>query len=262
MKHQLVLVLDFGGQYNQLIARRVRECNVYCEVHPYDKLSAAQIKEKNPIGIIYTGGPNSVYLEDAPHEDPAIYDLGIPVLGICYGVQLMARSLGGVVVSPDNREYGRTETKFDTACPLFKGLPADAVTWMSHTDYIEKLPEGFTATATTNQCPTAAMQNTDRRLYGLQFHPEVLHTQNGIAMLKNFLYEVCGAKGDWSMGDYAQAAIQSLKEQVGSGKVLLALSGGVDSSVAAALLSKAVGGQLTCIFVDHGLMRKNVGDEV
>lgn len=261
MEHQLVLVLDFGGQYNQLIARRVRESGVYCEVHPY-KLSARKIKEMAPIGIIFTGGPNSVYLENAPLPDPEVFELGIPVLGICYGIQAMAHCLGGVVVTPDNREYGRTQTSFDSKCALFKGLPKEGITWMSHTDYVEKLPEEFVSVAHTDDCPTAAMQNTQRKLYGLQFHPEVLHTQNGLAMLRNFLFEVCGAKGDWTMGDYAKASIQQLRSHIGDGKVLLALSGGVDSSVVAELLSQAVGNQLTCIFVDHGLMRKNEGDEV
>ena len=261
MSHQLVLVLDFGGQYNQLIARRVRECGVYCEVHPY-KLSVQEIKEKAPIGIIFTGGPSSVYEAGSPQVDTAIYDLGIPILGICYGHQLMAHGLGGKVVSPQSREYGRTETFYNTDCLLFRGLPEQGISWMSHTDYVEQLPEGFTAAAHTAQCPTAAMHNPAKHLYGLQMHPEVLHTENGIAMLRNFLNEVCGAKGDWTMEDYANTAIDNIRKQVGDGKVLLALSGGVDSSVVAALLSKAVGNQLTCIFVDHGLMRKNEGDEV
>ncbi len=261
MAHQTVLVLDFGGQYNQLIARRVRECGVYCEVHPYT-LSLEKIREMAPIGIIFTGGPNSVYLEDAPRPNSEIYTLGIPVLGICYGLQVMAHALGGVVVSPDQREYGRTQTNFNTACPLFAGLPAEGISWMSHTDYVEKLPEGFTATAHTASCPTAAMHNLEKRLFGLQFHPEVLHTQNGEAMLRNFLYKVCNAAGDWTMADYAQTAIANIRAKVGTGRVLLALSGGVDSSVAAALLTRAIGSQLTCIFVDHGLMRLNEGDEV
>ncbi len=261
MSHQMVLVLDFGGQYNQLIARRVRECGVYCEVHPY-KLPLEEIKKKAPIGIIFTGGPSSVYGKEAPQVDKALYELGIPVLGICYGQQLMAHGLGGKVVSPDNREYGRTETFYNTDCILFKGLPRQGVAWMSHTDYVEQLPEGFTAAAHTAACPAAAIQNPAKRLYGLQLHPEVQHTQNGIAMLRNFLYEVCGAAGDWTMQDYAETAIEAVRKQVGDGKVLLALSGGVDSSVVAALLSKAVGSQLTCIFVDHGLMRKNEGNEV
>ncbi|HAN43890.1 MAG TPA: GMP synthase (glutamine-hydrolyzing) [Ruminococcaceae bacterium] len=261
MSHQLVLVLDFGGQYNQLIARRVRECGVYCEVHSY-KMPVEEIKRKNPIGIIFTGGPNSVYLENSPQVKKELFELGIPVLGICYGIQLMAHVLGGVVVTASSREYGKTETEFDTDCALFSGLPGKGVTWMSHTDYIKELPDGFEVTAHSEVCPTAAMQNKHRKLYGMQFHPEVMHTQNGVAMLRNFLYKVCGAKGDWTMADYANTAINAVRQKVGDGKVLLALSGGVDSSVAAALLAKAVGSQLTCIFVDHGLMRKNEGDEV
>ncbi len=261
MNHQTVVVLDFGGQYNQLIARRVRECSVYCEVLPY-QTPLAKIMEKNPIGIIFTGGPSSVYQENAPHIDSAIFEQGVPVLGICYGIQLMAYTLGGHVKSPDSREYGKTETFYDPNCVLFKGLPETGISWMSHTDYIDQLPEGFVSTAHTAVCPTAAMQNTDRGLYGLQLHPEVMHTENGVAMLRNFLFEVCHAAGDWTMEDYARSTIESLRKKVGDGKVLLALSGGVDSSVAAALLSKAVGDQLTCIFVDHGLMRKDEGDEV
>ena len=261
MNHQTVVVLDFGGQYNQLIARRVRECSVYCEVLPY-QTPLSEILAKQPIGIIFTGGPNSVYAENAPQVDPLLFEAGVPVLGICYGIQLMAHTLGGHVTSPDSREYGKTHTAYNTECVLFRGLPAEGISWMSHTDYIDRLPEGFSSTAHTSACPTAAMQNPSKKLYGLQFHPEVLHSENGIAMLRNFLYEVCGAVGDWTMGDYARTAIASLREKIGNGKVLLALSGGVDSSVAAALLSKAVGNQLTCIFVDHGLMRKNEGDEV
>ncbi len=261
MNHQTVVILDFGGQYNQLIARRVRECSVYCEVLPY-QTPLSEILAKQPIGIIFTGGPNSVYAENAPQVDPSLFEAGVPVLGICYGVQLMAHTLGGHVTSPDSREYGKTHTAYNTECVLFRGLPAEGISWMSHTDYIDRLPEGFSSTAHTSACPTAAMQNPSKKLYGMQFHPEVLHSENGIAMLRNFLYEVCGAVGDWTMGDYARTAIASLREKIGNGKVLLALSGGVDSSVAAALLSKAVGNQLTCIFVDHGLMRKNEGDEV
>ncbi len=261
MAHQYVMVLDFGGQYNQLIARRVRDCGVFCEVHPY-RISLEEIKAKNPIGIIFTGGPNSVYLNDSPKIDPAIFELGIPVLGICYGTQLMAYSLGGEVATAEKREYGRTETEFKPSCALFKGLPEKGITWMSHTDYISKLPEGFEVTAYTDVCPVAAMQNKEKKLYGIQYHPEVSHTENGIAMLKNFLYEVCGAVGDWSMENYAATSVQHLRDQIGEGTALLALSGGVDSSVAAALLSKAIGKRLHCIFVDHGLMRKNEGDEV
>ncbi len=261
MAHQLVLVIDFGGQYNQLIARRVRECGVYCEVRSY-RISVEEIKTLHPIGIIFTGGPNSVYLENAPRVDRAIFELGIPILGLCYGIQVMAYMLGGHVTSPDQREYGRRLTTFDQSCPIFKGLPSEGITWMSHTDYVDRLPEGFTVRANTATTPVAAMSSADGKLHGLQYHPEVLHTENGVTMIKNFLYEVCGAKGDWTMEDYAKTAVQAIKDKVGNGKVLLALSGGVDSSVAAALIAKAVGSQLTCIFVDHGLMRKDEGDQI
>ena len=262
MKNELVLVIDFGGQYNQLIARRVRECHVYCEVIPYTQATAAEIQKRHPIGIIFTGGPNSVYEEGAPKIEREVFSLGIPVLGICYGAQLMAHVLGGTVKTAETREYGKTNTFFTPDCKLFSGLPQEAITWMSHTDYIAALPEGFRSTAHTADCPVAAMDCAEKNLYAMQYHPEVLHTENGTAMLKNFLYEVCGVSGDWTMGNYAQRAIEEIRTRVGDGKVLLALSGGVDSSVAAALLAKAVGSQLTCIFVDHGLMRKNEGDEV
>lgn len=259
--HELVIVLDFGGQYNQLIARRVRECNVYCEVKSY-KTSVEEIKSLNPKGIIFTGGPNSVYLEDSPKIDKEIFELGIPVLGICYGCQLMAHLTGGSVLSAETSEYGKTQTNYVTDSLLFKGMNEKGITWMSHTDYISQVGEGFEVVAHTDNCPVAAMENKKRKLYGVQYHPEVMHTENGTAMLKNFLYEVCECKGDWSMSNYAKTAIEQVRQRVGNGKVLLALSGGVDSSVLAALLSKAVGNQLTCIFVDHGLMRKNEGDEV
>lgn len=261
MAHQLVIVLDFGGQYNQLIARRVRECGVYCEVHSY-KTPISKLREMNPVGIIFTGGPNSVYLETSPTVSKEIFELGVPVLGLCYGCQLIAHLCGGKVSTAITSEYGKTETVYDTSSLLFKGLSEKNISWMSHTDYIEKIPEGFKNVAYTENCPTAAMECPERKLYGIQFHPEVNHTVDGTKMLHNFLYEICGCKGDWSMGEYAQTAIKSIREKVGDGKVLLALSGGVDSSVAAALLSKAVGDKLTCIFVDHGFMRKNEGDEV
>ena len=264
MSHQLVIVLDFGGQYNQLIARRVRECGVYCEVKPYTT-PLEELKAMAPIGFIFTGGPNSVYLEDAPHVDPAIFELGVPVLGICYGCQLMAHTLGGRVTAAQDdsaREYGKTETFYNTSCPLFRGLPESGVSWMSHGDYMEKVPEGFALAAHSKACPNVAIADEARGFYGVQFHPEVNHTENGLRMIRNFLYEVCGAAGDWSMEDYKRTAIAAIREKVGTGKVLLALSGGVDSSVCAALLAEAVGEQLTCVFVDHGLMRKNEGDEV
>lgn len=261
MTHQNVLVLDFGGQYNQLIARRVRECNVYCEVKPYS-ITVEEIKKYNPIGIIFTGGPNSVYEEKSPKVSKEIFQLGIPVLGLCYGSQLMANVLGGEVKTAPTSEFGKTETTYNTESLLFKDVPKNAVCWMSHVDYIAQVPSGFSVIATTNDCPCAAMENPEQKLYGIQFHPEVNHTEYGTKMLHNFLYNVCGAKGDWTMADYAKTAVNAVREKVGDGQVLLALSGGVDSSVLAALLAKAIGNQLTCIFVDHGLMRKNEGDEV
>ena len=264
MKHELILVLDFGGQYNQLIARRVRECGVYCEVKPYTT-PLAELKAMQPIGVIFTGGPDSVYLETAPKVDPEIFTWNIPILGICYGCQLLAQNLGGSVTPAQEdtaREYGKTATFYDTSCRLFKGLPSEGISWMSHGDYMAKVPEGFALVGHTKMCPNAAIADEARGFYGVQYHPEVNHTENGIRMIRNFLYEVCHAKGDWSMGDYCKSAIAAVREKVGSGKVLLALSGGVDSSVAAALLAEAVGKQLTCVFVDHGLMRLNEGDEV
>ncbi len=258
---EMVLVVDFGGQYNQLIARRVRDCHVYCEVVPYNKALEA-VKEKQPKGIIFTGGPNSVYADGAPQIDPAIFEQGIPVLGLCYGMQIMAHTLGGKVEAAEKREFGKTVTTFDASAPVFKNLPEESITWMSHVDYVAEMPEGFTKIARTGDCPIAAMMNTEKNLYAMQYHPEVNHSEKGVDMLKNFLTEVCGCSESWTMANYAKSAIESIREQVGDGQVLLALSGGVDSSVAAQLLSKAIGSQLTCIFVDHGLMRKNEGDEV
>lgn len=261
MAHEMIIVLDFGGQYNQLIARRVRECGVYCEVKSY-KTPIDEIKEKNPKGIIFTGGPNSVYDENSPHIGKEIFELGVPVLGICYGCQLMAYTLGGKVSSCVTSEYGKTETIYDNSSLLFNGLPEKAVSWMSHTDFVSEIPEGFKVTAHTADCPAAAYENAEKKLYAVQFHPEVNHTENGCKMIDSFVKNVCGCVGDWTMGNYAKTAIEDIRNRVGDGKVLLALSGGVDSSVLAALLSKAVGNQLTCIFVDHGFMRKNEGDEV
>lgn len=261
MSHELVLVIDFGGQYNQLIARRVREHNVYCEVHSY-KITIEQIKALNPKGIIFTGGPNSVYLETSPTISKEVFSLGIPVLGICYGMQLISHILGGEVSTAITSEYGKTQTELDTSSLLFKNIPASGITWMSHTDYVKEIPQSFKINAHTEFCPAAGMEDTSKKLYAIQFHPEVLHTDNGKEILHNFLFEICSCHGDWTMGDYAKTAINDIKNTVKDGKVLLALSGGVDSSVLAALLSKAVGNQLTCIFVDHGFMRKNEGDEV
>ena len=264
MPNQSVIVLDFGGQYNQLIARRVRECNVYCEVKP-NTMTVEEIRAFDPIGIIFTGGPQSVYAEGSPQVDPEIFQLGIPILGICYGCQLMALYLGGEVTAAGKdtaREYGKTETWFDTDCRLFRGLPEQSITWMSHGDYMAKVPESFRLVAHSDACPTVGICDEARGFYGVQFHPEVNHTEYGQAMLRNFLYEVCGATGDWTMGDFMRKSIEDIRAKVGDGKVLLALSGGVDSSVAAALLAEAVGNQLTCIFVDHGLLRKNEREQV
>ena len=261
MDRELVIVLDFGGQYNQLIARRVRECNVYCEVHPCT-MSLEKIKEMNPKGIIFTGGPNSVYGEDSPSCPKEIFELGIPILGICYGSQLMAHLLGGSVKTAPVSEYGKTEVEVDRTCALFSNVSEKTICWMSHTDYIEKAPDNFRITAHTPVCPVAAMENPEKNLYAVQFHPEVMHTQEGKQMLSNFVYSVCGCSGDWKMDSFVETTIRQLREKVGNGKVLCALSGGVDSSVAAVLLSKAVGKKLTCVFVDHGLLRKNEGDEV
>ena len=261
MKKEMIIVLDFGGQYNQLIARRVRECSVYCEVHPYT-LDLEKIKAMEPKGIIFTGGPNSVYGEDSPHCPKELYELGIPILGICYGSQLMAYMLGGTVETAPVSEYGRTEVSVENDSVLFGDVSPKTVCWMSHTDYISKAPEGFRVTASTPVCPVAAMECPEKNFYAVQFHPEVMHTEEGMKMLSNFVYKVCGCSGDWKMGSFVQDTIQALQEKIGDGKVLCALSGGVDSSVAAVLLSKAIGKQLTCVFVDHGLLRKNEGDEV
>lgn len=261
MKKQLVLVIDFGGQYNQLIARRVREHNVYCEIVPYT-CSIKKIKDKNPEGIIFTGGPNSVYGDNTPKVDKEIFELGIPILGICYGHQLISYTLGGAVKSPDVREYGKAEIIIDNDCVLFEGIDKKNTCWMSHTDYVEKVPEGFKVAAHTKQCPVAAMYNEEKKIYGVQFHPEVQHTPFGKDMLSNFLYKICKVKGDWSMSSFAEEKIQEIRKIVGDKKVICALSGGVDSSVAAVIVHKAIGKQLTCIFVDHGLLRKDEGDQV
>lgn len=261
MEREMIVVLDFGGQYNQLIARRVRECNVYCEVHPYNT-GLDKLREMNPKGIIFTGGPNSVYGEGAPLCSCGIFELGIPILGICYGSQLMAQLLGGRVATAPVSEYGKTEVEVDTSSVLFEEVAQRTVCWMSHTDYIEAAPAGFTVTAHTPVCPVAAMENPEKKLYAVQFHPEVMHTQEGMKMLHNFVRKVCGCAGDWRMDSFVETSIRAIREKVGDGRVLCALSGGVDSSVAAVLLAKAVGRQLTCVFVDHGLLRKDEGDEV
>lgn len=261
MKEERVIVIDFGGQYNQLVARRVRECNVYCEIYSY-KTDIEKIKEMNPKGIILTGGPNSCYEDGAPSYTKELFELGIPVLGLCYGAQLMMFTLGGNVCKAPVREYGKTEVHFDTTSKLFHDVSKSSICWMSHTDYIEQAAPGFAITAHTSDCPVAAAEMASKNLYAIQFHPEVLHTAEGTKMLSNFVLGVCGCKGDWKMDSFVENSIKEIREKVGNGRVLCALSGGVDSSVAAVMLSKAVGEQLTCVFVDHGLLRKNEGDEV
>lgn len=263
MTNEMILVLDFGGQYNQLIARRVRECNVYCEVHP-NTMSLEKIKAlPNLKGIIFTGGPNSVYAADSATISTEVFKLGVPVLGICYGSQLMAHLLGGKVETAPVSEYGKTDVSIKVSdSPLFEGVAAQTVCWMSHTDYISQAPEGFRIIADTPVCPVAGMENQAEGLYAVQFHPEVLHTVEGSKMLSNFVYNVCKCAGDWRMDSFVETTIQQLKEKIGDGKALCALSGGVDSSVAAVLMSKAIGKQLTCVFVDHGLLRKDEGDQV
>lgn len=262
MKRELVIVIDFGGQYNQLVARRVRECNVYCEIYSY-KTDIEKIKELNPMGIILTGGPNSCYMPDSPTYSRELFELGIPVLGLCYGAQLMMHVLGGKVENADVREYGKTEVLIDKKTSrIFDQVASPTICWMSHFDYISRTAPGFEITAHTADCPVAAAENEAKKLYAIQYHPEVLHTVEGTKMLSNFVHKVCGCAGDWRMDSFVEESIRSIREKVGSGKVLCALSGGVDSSVAAVMLSKAIGSQLTCVFVDHGLLRKNEGDEV
>lgn len=260
-KNQKILVLDFGGQYNQLIARRVRDFNVYAEILPYTE-SLETIKANNYQGIIFTGGPNSVYDETSPHYTKEILSLGIPVLGICYGSQLIAYMEEGEVKTAPVSEYGKIELTADSSSVLFKDVPEQSVVWMSHTDYISKAPDGYKIIGHTNDCPCAAMGNDEKKIYAVQFHPEVTHSEFGKQMLHNFVFDVCGCVGDWKMDNFIENTVKALREQIGDKKVVLGLSGGVDSSVAAALLSKAVGKQLTCVFVDQGLMRKDEGDFV
>lgn len=261
MGKELVVVIDFGGQYNQLVARRVRECNVYCEIYSY-KTNLDKIKALNPKGIILTGGPASCYEEGAASCSKELFELGIPVLGLCYGAQLMNHVLGGEVKRAEVREYGKTEVHVDTTSRLFRDVSENTICWMSHFDYIAQTAPGFRIVATTKDCPVAAAEWEERKLYAIQFHPEVLHTVEGTKMLYNFVRTICGCRGDWRMDSFVEEQIAAIRKKVGKGKVLCALSGGVDSSVAAVLLSKAVGEQLTCVFVDHGLLRKNEGDEV
>ena len=259
--NETILILDFFGQYNQLIARRVRECNVYSEIVPYD-ISIEKIKEKNPKGIIFTGGPSSVYVEDAKMCDPKIFELGIPILGICYGMQLMTHVMGGTVTRADKREYGVLPVEIDNSSLLFQGFEDKNDCLMSHTDFVSQVPDGFKVIGKTASCPTAAMENVEKKFYAIQFHPEVNNTVNGTNIIRNFLFNICGCSGDWKMSSFVEKTVKTLKEKIGDKKALCALSGGVDSSVAAILIHKAIGKNLTCIFVDHGLLRKNEGDEV
>ena len=261
MDQEKVIVIDFGGQYNQLVARRVRECNVYCEIYSY-RTDLEQIKAMNPKGIILTGGPNSCYGVDSPTYRKELFELGIPVLGLCYGAQLMMHVLGGTVEKAPVREYGKTEVTVDVKSPLFKDVLEKTLCWMSHNDYISKAAPGFEIVAHTKDCPVAAAENRDENLYIIQFHPEVLHTEEGTKILYNFVRNICGCRGTWRMDSFVENSIREIREKVGDGKVRCALSGGVDSSVAAVILAKAIGSQLTCVFVDHGLLRKNEGDEV
>ena len=261
MEKEKIIVIDFGGQYNQLVARRVRECNVYCEIYSY-RTELEKIKEMNPMGIILTGGPNSCYEADSPTYTKELFELGIPVLGLCYGAQLMSHVLGGKVEKAPVREYGKTEVFVDKTSPLFADVEEKTICWMSHFDYISSVAPGFKITAHTADCPVAAAEYEEKKLYAIQFHPEVLHTVEGSKMLYNFVRNVCGCHGYWRMDSFVENAVKEVREKVGDGTVVLALSGGVDSSVLAALLAKAVGPQLTCVFVDHGLLRKNEGDEV
>ncbi len=261
MQHEKVLVLDFGGQYNQLIARRVRDLKVYCDLKPCD-MTVEEIREYAPIGIIFTGGPNSVYDPASPHVDPAVFTLGIPVLGICYGCQLIAYTLGGKVEHAAASEYGRRTFTFRKASPLSAGVPETSVCWMSHTDHVTQVPAGFDVLAETESCPVTVFGSEERKIYGIQFHPEVVHSEYGNKLLENFLYRVCGAKGDWTMKNYVAEQVAKIRGKVGDKKVLCAMSGGVDSAVAATLIHRAVGEQLTCVFVDHGLHRKNEPEEV
>ncbi len=261
MNREKIIVIDYGGQYNQLVARRVRECNVYCEIYSY-KTDITQIKAMEPKGIILTGGPSSCYEAGAPSCNPELFQMGVPVLGLCYGAQLMMHMLGGRVCKAPVGEYGKVQVAVDRESKLFENVNEHTICWMSHNDYIEAVAPGFEVIAYTPDCPVAAAQSTERNLYAIQFHPEVFHTKEGTKMLSNFVHEICGCVSSWSMDAFLENSIETIRKKVGAGKVLCALSGGVDSSVAAVLLSKAIGSQLTCVFVDHGLLRKNEGNEV
>ncbi|MFC7372612.1 glutamine-hydrolyzing GMP synthase [Fictibacillus iocasae] len=258
---EMIVVLDFGGQYNQLIARRIRDLGVYSELHPHTT-TAEDIKKMNPKGIIFSGGPNSVYAEGAPRCDEAIFELGIPVLGICYGMQLMSHHFGGKVERANHREYGKAEITISNMNKMYADLPEKQVVWMSHSDLVVAPPAGFLTDATSISCPVAGMSDVSRKLYGVQFHPEVRHSEYGIELLKNFVFAVCECEGNWTMENWIEDEIQKIRDVVGDKKVLCAMSGGVDSSVVAVLVHKAIGDQLTCIFVDHGLLRKDEADQV
>ncbi len=261
LNQEMIIVLDFGGQYNQLIARRIRDLGVYSELHS-NKITAEEIKAMNPKGIIFSGGPNSAYVEGAPKCDPAIYDLGIPIFGICYGMQLMTQHFGGKVDAADHREYGKATIKVENQSKIFRGLPIEQSTWMSHGDLITAPPAGFVVDAFNPSTPVAAMSNEEQSMYGVQFHPEVRHSEFGNEMLKNFAFEICGCKGEWSMENFVEVEMEKIRELVGDKQVLCALSGGVDSSVVAVLIHKAIGEQLTCMFIDHGLLRKGEAESV
>jgi GMP synthase (glutamine-hydrolysing) len=259
--NEIIVVLDFGGQYNQLIARRIRDLGVYSELLPYNT-PAEKLRELQPKGIVFSGGPASVYAEDAPAVDPDIYELGLPILGICYGMQLMAHQLQGKVGRADRHEYGKAEVTFDAGCPLVEGLELKQTVWMSHSDLVVQPPAGFRVDAGTEDAPIAAMSHPEKRLYAVQFHPEVVHTVHGNDMIRNFLFRICGCEGNWSMESFIEGMIRDIQEQVGDRKVLCALSGGVDSSVVAVLVHRAIGDRLTCMFIDHGLLRKGEAESV
>lgn len=259
--NEMIVVLDFGGQYNQLIARRIRDLGVYSELLPFNT-PVERLREIAPKGIVFSGGPSSVYAEDAPHIDPAVYDIGVPIFGICYGMQLMAHQLGGKVERAEKREYGKADVDFAEHSALTRGLDAKQTVWMSHGDHVTQLPDGFVVDASTEHAPIAGFANPDRKMYGVQFHPEVRHSVHGNEMIRNFLYEICGCEGNWSMETFIEDAVRDIRDQVGDGKVLCALSGGVDSSVVAMLIHKAIGDQLTCMFIDHGLLRKGEAESV
>ncbi|HOV70089.1 MAG TPA: glutamine-hydrolyzing GMP synthase, partial [Clostridia bacterium] len=260
MEKQTILILNFGGQYCQLIARRIRELNVYCEILPYDT-PIEKIKAYKPMGMILSGGPASVHVDNAPVCQKEIFDLGIPVLGICYGMQLMTMMLGGKVKKAEAREYGKANVNL-VDCALFSGLPKKTQCWMSHGDQVDSIPEGFKRIAYTDNCGIAGIMDASGKLYGVQFHPEVTHTPLGKEILRRFVIDICGCAGDWTIKSFIEESVENIRREVGSGSVLLALSGGVDSSVTAALLNRAVGDKLTCVFVDHGLLRKNEANEI